>query len=505
MIIIDSSNYIPESFIYDFGRIPDVFLPIGNTRLINIILDKISFQKEEIIIIVPNSFNINKFSNDYLSSLKIKYLNENQIKEINDIFENTNKTINYIYRLALPINDHSSFENYKSFKNDIPSFGIKLLKNELINKRLIEKKINNFNEINKEIYQLFLFKSKYTDVLKTIDLRIPAHYFKVRADLVGLRFFNKLKIENNKITKTVELGMKGKEEANWFKNTLKYLPHIAPTILDVSKCQKSYTCEYLPMIALSEIYTYGQININYWDKIFDSISYLINDMSKCAENLIDLKKININKEYLEEQSLELFRYKTIRRMKDFCRALNISYPFKVVLNDKNQINIDEVIDNMVCKIMEIKPVRMYVHGDLCLSNILYDSRFNTLKLVDPKGHKDNIKFSEMIGTQKYDMAKLAHSLLGFYDLINVGEINADSFSVEKNKINIKCNYTVDLYHEMIYQKAYNFEFLPGSKLKDYIPGAVLLFLSMLPLHSDSQKKQLTLLGNSIRIYQEFIN
>ena len=92
-----------------------------------------------------------------------------------------------------------------------------------------------------------------------------------------------------------------KEEAIGLKIP-KYLPHIAPTILDVSKCQ-SYTCEYLPMIALSEIYTYGQININYWDKIFDSISYLINDMSKCAENLIDLKKININKEYLEEQSL----------------------------------------------------------------------------------------------------------------------------------------------------------------------------------------------------------
>ena len=93
MIIIDSSNYIPESFIYDF-KDPRCFSPIGNTRLINIILDKISFQKEEIIIIVPNSFNINKFSNDYLSS-KIKYLIKSN-KEINDIFENSNKTINYI-------------------------------------------------------------------------------------------------------------------------------------------------------------------------------------------------------------------------------------------------------------------------------------------------------------------------------------------------------------------------------------------------------------------------
>ena len=58
-----------------------------------------------------------------------------------------------IYRLALPINDHSSFENYKSFKNDIPSF--ENFKNELINKRLIEK-LNNFNEINKNLSIIFI-------------------------------------------------------------------------------------------------------------------------------------------------------------------------------------------------------------------------------------------------------------------------------------------------------------------------------------------------------------
>ena len=41
MIIIDSSKYISELFLYDFGQLPDAFLPIGNNRLIDIIIKKL--------------------------------------------------------------------------------------------------------------------------------------------------------------------------------------------------------------------------------------------------------------------------------------------------------------------------------------------------------------------------------------------------------------------------------------------------------------------------------
>ena len=54
---------------------------------------------------------------------------------------------------------------------------------------------------------------------------------------------------------------------------------------------------------------------------------------------------------------------------------------------------------------------------------------------------------------------------------------------------------------MIYEKAFDFNFLDGIKLKDYLPISILLFLSMLPLHSDKEIKQITLLGNAIRIYE----
>ena len=54
---------------------------------------------------------------------------------------------------------------------------------------------------------------------------------------------------------------------------------------------------------------------------------------------------------------------------------------------------------------------------------------------------------------------------------------------------------------MIYEKALDYNFLEGIKLKDYLPFSILLFLSMLPLHSENEIKQITLLGNAIRIYE----
>ena len=39
------------------------------------------------------------------------------------------------------------------------------------------------------------------------------------------------------------------------------------------------------MVSLSEIYTYGKIDLNYWDKIFESIKIIMKNMNLCALNL----------------------------------------------------------------------------------------------------------------------------------------------------------------------------------------------------------------------------
>ena len=505
MIIIDSSNYISELFLYDFGQLPDAFLPIGNNRLIDVIIKRLYKKNENIFLIIPNNFNLDKILNYQLSDLGINYIYKDQFKDLsNHIFQNNlekYENIKYIHRLALPIEDMSGFEKYKKFSSDIPSFGLCINYNFNFEQIFSSKKIDSLDKFNKEIYQLKLFKTKNTSKLNTIDLGISTHYFKVRAELVSLRFFNKLKIENNKISKTVQYSKKGEEEANWYKNTKKYIPQIAPSIINSSKDKKTYTLEYLPMVSLSEIYTYGQIDINYWDNIFSSISYILGDMHKCAVNLIKKNRLKIIDEDLNRYDEELFKVKTINRLCDFCRSKNINYPFDVSLNKNKKVNVEEIIYMIFKYINKIKKKYLYIHGDFCLSNILYDSRLSTIKLVDPKGHKNENNLYEMIKFQTYDLTKLAHSLLGFYDLINTGEIMAESYSINKDFIEIKCNYSVDFYHEMIYKKASSYEFLDNCKLNDFLPSTVLLFLSMLPMHSDNELKQITLLGNAIRIFE----
>ena len=50
-------------------------------------------------------------------------------------------------------------------------------------------------------------------------------------------------------------------------------------------------------------------------------------------------------------------------------------------------------------------------------------------------------------------------------MINVGEIETECFNIQNNVVNIHCNYAVDFYHKMIYEKAIDYNFLDGIKIK----------------------------------------
>jgi len=57
----------------------------------------------------------------------------------------------------------------------------------------------------------------------------------------------------------------------------------------------------------------------------------------------------------------------------------------------------------------------FMHGDCCLSNILYDGTSHVLKFVDPRGRFG--RTAGLFGDQRYDVAKLYHSFFGWYDFL----------------------------------------------------------------------------------------
>jgi hypothetical protein len=118
-----------------------------------------------------------------------------------------------------------------------------------------------------------------------------------------------------------------------------------------------------------------------------------------------------------------------------------------------------------------------------------------VKLIDPRGEFGDLGIYD---DYRYDLAKLIHSVNGHYEFI----IN-DRFSVEETDDGI--DYTI---HRS--EKHRERERLFNSLLESRYPNEIknlasmesLLWLSMVPLHSDSPKRQLVMLAQGIEKYNQ---
>jgi hypothetical protein len=164
--------------------------------------------------------------------------------------------------------------------------------------------------------------------------------------------------------------------------------------------------------------------------------------------------------------------------------------------------INQIIEECISRSMTIKSIPGIIHGDFCLSNILFDSRIDRLKVIDPRG-LDAEGCETILGDINYDIAKLTHSVIGLYDFIISGAFDASK----------DCHETFDEYKITIFiderikkiQKIFiNRNFIGNVSAQKIMPMTILLFFSMLPLHGDDPKRQIGLLANAIRLYKEFM-
>jgi hypothetical protein len=101
------------------------------------------------------------------------------------------------------------------------------------------------------------------------------------------------------------------------------------------------------------------------------------------------------------------------------------------------------------------------------------------------------------GSQLYDVAKLAHSILGLYDHIVAGQY---VLSVDSNHFSFRIFGADDV--EEIQGAFRRHSFLPGISVHSIEKTLPLLFIAMLPLHGDSVGRQTALLANALRLYAD---
>ena len=69
MLIIDSTNFLPNSYRHDFGAIPEVFLPIGGKILLVALCEALNFDYQDTHIILPSLSSPNPYSLDVVNHL----------------------------------------------------------------------------------------------------------------------------------------------------------------------------------------------------------------------------------------------------------------------------------------------------------------------------------------------------------------------------------------------------------------------------------------------------
>ena len=139
------------------------------------------------------------------------------------------------------------------------------------------------------------------------------------------------------------------------------------------------------------------------------------------------------------------------------------------------------------------------HGDLFFGNMLYDPTTQRLKLIDPRGGTGDKALMPVV----YDMAKLSHSVMGLYDLMVYDLLNVE----------LRDDLTYGLVPKNCQALGLSSLRQAFSRLTDELrldlkelrlfEGA--LFLSMLPLHSDSPKRQACQLLRAIELLKNFEN
>jgi hypothetical protein len=134
-----------------------------------------------------------------------------------------------------------------------------------------------------------------------------------------------------------------------------------------------------------------------------------------------------------------------------------------------------------------------VHGDLCLSNILYDLRSRICKLLDPRG---SFGVAGIYGDPRYDVAKLYHSIYGLYDFM----IN-DLFQVSIHGSQVELDIRSRPQHQQI-QERFEKVFFAEFDRREILLITGLLFASMPALHYDAPRRQMAMYARALQLFGE---
>ena len=322
-----------------------------------------------------------------------------------------------------------------------------------------------------------------------LDIGHSATYPEARTNSINSRYFNSLEYKKNSNTILKKSNQKEKllQESTYLRNIPIELKSYFPVLISSKELSNKYEVEmeYISQPSLSEVFLYGNIGLNSWLRIIDSIERIF-------------KLFYEKKPVLIETAEWLYSEKTINRQKKIEKLIQEENlcSLENIYNNSFQVNgiclpsLKTSYSILYRKLLDFEKDRPlhFGHGDLCFNNILVDPIFGNIKLIDPKASIHKTLGICGLSDELYDLAKLNHSFMGLYDCI----INNLFSLVEKSDR----NFLFQVYRPFFYKEIYSYfqgQLILGKVEKEKLMLLTAnLFFSMLPLHAESHSRMLAL-------------
>ena len=324
-----------------------------------------------------------------------------------------------------------------------------------------------------------------------VDMQARSHQALLQA-----RAFNELKIDPvlGTITKRSRESEKFVNEINYLRLLPPDLAVLFPRLIDYSTDWHDpwVEMEYYGYPTLSEVFLFENVDPGVWERVFVHLAEIVRaKFGKYARPLP------------EGAVREMYAGKTRRRLASMqCGpelAALVRHEGNVVVNGKSVPNLSLLWPRIeaYAERLERDARGAVVHGDLCLSNILYDLRSRICKLIDPRG---SFGQAGIYGDPRYDVAKLWHSVHGLYDFIT-----NDLFRVSIEGTRIELSIRASAAHREIedrFARVFFADGAGGDDRRDVQFIAALLFASMPALHYDCPQRQLAMYTRALQLFDE---
>jgi hypothetical protein len=517
MIIIASAAYVGGEFQAELGKLPPSFLPVGNKRLFEHQLLSLGncFQEKKYLSL-PEKFNVPDKDKSRLKYLGVECvfvpeglsLAESLLYVLNSIGE-YNETVRILHGDTLVL----------EFPQEVDLIGLARTQDfydwEIESTETTDELVwcgyFSFSDVKCLIRSLTASRGNFVKAVRTYDSKIALmrtvieqwydlghtnSYYKARANITTQRSFNNLQIVDGCVRKTGNPPHKIAAEAAWFAKLpaplKKYTPQLIEHGVDTTG-MPFYMLEYLCQAPLNEIYVHGTNPAYFWSKIFDQCNKWL---AACSASLALYPDIDY--QAITNERNTLLTTKTMDRLERFQQEQGISIDEPVIFNGKKLPTLREIVSDCIARANVVPIVPGILHGDLCFSNILFDSRSDTLNVIDPRGITYDGQQS-LFGDLCYDLAKLSHSVLGLYDFIIAGAFQCEMSDSLSFQFIVETDERTRLIQSLFLKRTFL-----NLKPIDMMPQTILLFISMLPLHADNPLRQKAMLANGLRLYKDYM-